>query len=52
MNNRHLVSLSSFFFLLALVFFALNGLGVPEAPRMKYLGWGLFCWGVSEVLPV
>lgn len=50
--HRQLLSLSSLFFLLAIVLFALAGLGVPEAPRGRYLGWGLFCLCISEALPI
>jgi hypothetical protein len=28
---------------LALVLFFLAGVGIPEHPRFKYIGWGLFC---------
>ena len=36
-----------FFFVLALALFALAGLGVPEYPRFRYIGWGLFFWAIS-----
>lgn len=31
-------------YVIALVFFALAGLGVPPHPRIQWLGWGLFFW--------
>jgi hypothetical protein len=39
-----------FLLVLALVLFALAGLGVPEAPRGRYIGWGLFCCVLSTLL--
>lgn len=41
-QQRHVVSIGNLFFVTAMVFFALAGLGVPEHPRLKYIGWGLF----------
>lgn len=33
-----------------LVFFALAGLGTPEQPRFRFIGWGLACWIMVELL--
>lgn len=38
------VTLKFFLLVLALVLFLLAGLGVPEHPRFRYIGFGLFCW--------
>ncbi len=34
----------------AFVFFVPAGLGIPENPRFRYLGWGLACWVLSVLL--
>lgn len=44
------VTLRLFAVVLALVLFLLAGLGVPEGPRFKFVGWGLFCWLLSTLL--
>jgi hypothetical protein len=41
--------LALIFLVLAMVLFLLFGLGVPEHPRFKYLGWGLFFWLLSTM---
>jgi hypothetical protein len=33
------------------VLFVLAGLGIPEAPRFRFIGWGLALWGLSFLLP-
>jgi len=38
-------------FVIAIVFFILAGLGVPEAPRLRYIGWGLALWAISLSVP-
>lgn len=35
--------------ILAAVMFLLSGLAIPEAPRFKYLGWGLFFFVVVAI---
>lgn len=45
-------SIHLFLFVLALVFFALAGLGVPSHPRIQYIGWGLFFWAFSGIVHV
>lgn len=35
---------------LALVLFALAGLGVPNPPRFQFVAWGLFFWLLATVL--
>ena len=37
-------------YLVAMVLFLLEGLGVPEHPRGRYLGWGLFLFLLSMLL--
>lgn len=39
-----------FLVVLALVLFLLAGIGVPESPRFRYIGWGLFCWLLSTLV--
>jgi hypothetical protein len=39
-----------FLIVLALVLFLLAGLGIPEAPRFRFVGWGLFCWLLSYLV--
>jgi hypothetical protein len=34
----------------AFVLFVLAGLGVPNPPRINFLGWGLACWVLVEIL--
>lgn len=46
------VTLSLFLVVLALVLFALAGLGLPSSPRFQYLGWGLFAWLLSTLVRV
>lgn len=46
------VTLSLFLVVLALVLFALAGLGIPTHPRFQYIGWGLFAWLLSTLLRV
>jgi hypothetical protein len=43
--------LSLIFFVLALVLFGLAGVGIPEAPRFRYIGWGLFAFLLSMLVP-
>lgn len=42
-----IVPIHLFMLVLSLVFFVLNGLGVPETPKLHYLGWGLFFFTLS-----
>jgi hypothetical protein len=44
------VTLRLFLVVLALVLFALAGLGIPEPPRVRYLAWGLFFWLLSTLV--
>ena len=44
------VTIGLFLAVLALVLFALEGLGVPSTPRFQYLGWGLFAWLLSTLV--
>ena len=46
------VSIHLFLVVLALVLFALAGLGIPNPPRVNFLGWGLFCLTLSQVVVV
>ena len=39
-----------FLLMFALVFFILAGVGVPEAPRFRWLGWGLAFVTAAEIL--
>jgi hypothetical protein len=50
MYQQH-VGVGLFLKVAAVVFFVLAGLGIPEAPRFKYIGWGLACYAFSEILP-
>jgi hypothetical protein len=34
----------------ALVLFAMAGLGVPEWTRLRFIGWGLFLWLLSTMV--
>jgi apolipoprotein N-acyltransferase len=34
----------------AFVFFVLAGLGVPNPPRINFLGWSLALWVLTEIL--
>ena len=34
----------------AFVFFVLAGLGVPSPPRLQFIGWGLACWIMAEII--
>ena len=43
------VSLHLFIVVLALVLFLLAGLGVPEHPRFRFIGFGLFLWLLSTL---
>lgn len=45
-------TLHLFVLVLAMVLFLLAGLGVPEHPRIHYVGFGLFLWTLSTVLTV
>jgi len=45
-------SLHLFLFVLALVFFLLAGLGVPNPPRCNFLACGPFCWALSGAVTV
>jgi len=38
-------------YVIAAALFLMYGLGVPEHPRLKFLGWGLFLWLVSGAIP-
>jgi hypothetical protein len=42
MNTVHLI-----FLLIALIFFALAGLGIPSHPRLGFLPWGLFFFALA-----
>lgn len=44
-----MVTVHLFLIVLALVFFLLAGLGIPEYPRLRYVGWGLFFWLLSTI---
>ena len=46
------ISVHLFLFVLALVFFLLAGLGLPEPSRVRFLGWGLFCWALSSAITI
>jgi len=46
------ISVHLFLFVLALVFFLLAGLGLPEPNRVRFLGWGLFCWALSSAVTI
>lgn len=46
------IGLHLLLFVLALVLFLLAGLGVPEAPKFRYIGWGLFCYCLSQIVTV
>jgi hypothetical protein len=35
---------------IALVLFAMAGLGVPEWTRLRFIGWGLFLWLLSTMV--
>jgi hypothetical protein len=43
-------TLHLFVVMLALVLFALAGLGIPEPPRLRFATWGLFLWLLSTLL--
>jgi hypothetical protein len=36
--------------IIALVLFAMAGLGVPEWTRIRFIGWGLFLWLLSTMV--
>ncbi len=44
-------SLHLLLYVIAAAMFLMHGLGVPEHPRGKWLGWGLFLWLVSGAIP-
>jgi len=44
------ITLHLFLVVLALVLFALSGLGVPEPPRIRFIAWGLFSWLLATVV--
>lgn len=44
------VSIHLFLIVLALVLFALTGLGIPNPPRVNFLGWGLFCLTLAGIV--
>ena len=46
------VSIHLFLIVLALVLFALAGLGIPSPPRFQFLGWGLFFLTLSQVIVI
>ena len=46
------VTIHLFLIVMALVLFALAGLGIPNPPRFQFLGWGLFCLTLSQVVVV
>lgn len=39
-----------FLMVLGLVLFLVAGLGIPEYPRFRYVGWGLFCVTLAFIL--
>lgn len=41
--------LTTILLVFAFVFFILAGLGVPNPPRLNFIGWGLACW-VAAIL--
>jgi hypothetical protein len=45
-----MITIHLFLLVLALVLFALAGLGVPSHPRFNFIGWGLFCVTASFVV--
>ena len=47
MRTQMQLSVHLLLFVIAVVFFILAGLGVPEAPRLRYIGWGLALWAIS-----
>lgn len=46
------VSIHLLLVVLSLVLFALAGLGVPTSPRFQFIGWGLFCLTLSQIVIV
>lgn len=46
------VTISLFLVVLALVLFALAGLGIPSPQRFQFIGWGLFAWLLSTLVRV
>jgi hypothetical protein len=38
------------FMAFAFVFFILAGLGTPEQPRFRFVGWGLAFWVIVEII--
>ena len=36
--------------LFGFVLFVLAGLNIPQPPRWNFIGWGLACWVLAEVL--
>jgi hypothetical protein len=46
------VTLGLFLVVLALVLFALAGLGIPNPPRFQFIAWGLFCWLLSITIRI
>lgn len=45
-----MVTIHLFLIVLALVLFLLAGVGIPEYPRFRYIGWGLFFWLLSTLI--
>ena len=44
------VSLDLFLEVGGTVLFILAGLGIPDHPRFRYIGWGLALWSLSFLL--
>jgi len=45
-----MLTLHLFLLMLALVLFLLAAIGVPEHPRFRYIGAGLFFWLLSSMI--
>jgi hypothetical protein len=53
MNTPHLgpqMILYVVLYLVAMIFFGLDGLRIPEPPRIKWIGWGLFLFLLSMLV--
>lgn len=46
------LSLHLFMQVVALAFFMFAGLGMPEHPRLRYIGWGLFLWLLASLVRI
>lgn len=45
-----MITLHILLIVLALVLFALAGLGIPNPPRFQFIAWGLFFWLLATAI--